>query len=92
MALAGATSGAKSGAKSGANGLYRPIPDLLRVVSRQPHAPSANFLNRWDIDVAGMTYPADNTRAIVAYVYRVGGLSTRQPPSPGAKHATGKCP
>ena len=53
------------------NGLYRPIPELLRVDASLP----LPGLNGWTIHVAGQAYPGAS-RSITVYAYCVAGLST----------------
>jgi hypothetical protein len=53
-----------------ADGLYRPISNLLRVVSSEP----LSGLNGWMIQVSGKAYPGP-VRPIAVYAYCVAGLS-----------------
>jgi hypothetical protein len=55
-----------------ANGIYRPIPQLMRVVASQP----TPTLDGWTIQLAGMSYP-DADRKVAVYAYCAGGLRVR---------------
>lgn len=66
-----ATDPVPSGAQVDANGLYRPVPQLIRVVASHP---STLSLDGWTIKLEGMSYP-DSDRKIAVFAYCAGGLS-----------------
>lgn len=56
-------------------GLYHPIPQLMRVVASWPHQNGKGDLDGWNIQVAGLAYPAASVPAVAVWAYCAAGLS-----------------
>jgi hypothetical protein len=57
------------------DGLYHPVPQLLRVVASFPHRNDKEELDGWNIEVAGLIYPAASASTVAVWAYCAAGLS-----------------